>query len=120
MDFKLKDIKARFEEWLQADQGLSKKVAQDCYSRCKRVEENIDPNLMKNISSEEGFKKVMEDIQVFSVNSCNVKSKAYSMSATLRLAVRKLANYYYPKESKNYPTLRGNYKRGAYEKLNDK
>jgi hypothetical protein len=96
-----------FEHWLQEELGYTKKAAKDCVSRCKRIEIELVLMLPDAISSQENFDVLMKDIQIYAQEKTTTKQAAYTLTATLRAAARKYADYKYPQKSGKYKTAHG-------------
>jgi hypothetical protein len=72
-------------------QGLSKRVAGDYISRCKRVEAFLNLDLAKETKSAQRFRSLMLGIQEYSNRVFIDRSRAYSLCGDLRRAVRVFA-----------------------------
>lgn len=98
-----------FEHWLQEELGYSNKAAKDCISRCKRIEKELVVMLTEATSSQEKFDMLMKEIQIYAQEKTTTKQSAYTLTATLRAAARKYADYKYPQRSGKYKTAHGKY-----------
>jgi hypothetical protein len=94
--------RVEFINWLKDDMGLSDKYARDIYCRCKRVEKQIDKNLVNSTSNKKGFESLQGRIKEYSqLSTGNVKA-CYALTGDLRAAVRKYAQFKYPLAAKDY------------------
>lgn len=95
-----------FSLWLIA-KGVSPRVASNYVSRCRRVEDKLNISLSAETISEKRFVVLMTRIQQYSSDVASTKESAYALTATLRLAARKFAQYWAGKKAHNYPNSHG-------------
>lgn len=91
-----------FVNWLVVN-GISKRVAGNYASRCKRVEYNLGVDLCVEIVTEQRFIELMISIKRYSASVSKNKLSEYNLSGSLRLAVRKFAQYKIGNEALEYP-----------------
>ncbi|EJG0483225.1 hypothetical protein REH77_02215 [Vibrio alginolyticus] len=98
----------QFENWLISYSALSPKVAKDTKSRVNRIHKSICSELEQEIASKEGYLKLLAKIQVYSEQNTTTKAACYSLTGSLRSALKKFTIYKHPELSENLPTAHGN------------
>jgi hypothetical protein len=99
------DVPKEFKTWLIETNRLSPKAAGDIVSRLRRISNHIEVNIETAISSEESFIVLLKQIKSYSINHSTSKNSAYTLSATLKSALRKYAIFRHPKNAKKYLNL---------------
>lgn len=97
-----------FEHWLLSNHNISPKVAKDMKSRVNRIHKSICSELEQKIASQEGYLELLAKIQVYSEQNTKTKTACYSLTGSLRSALKKFTCYKYPKLSNSLPTAHGN------------
>lgn len=92
----------KFKTYLE-ESGLSKKSANDCISRCRRVEKILNINLVNETSSESSYISLMKKIRIYAENVADNVEKRYAITGTLRNSVRHFAGYRWTLRAKDYP-----------------
>jgi len=96
-----------FESYLIKTFNYSNKVAKDCASRCKRIENHVTSDLSNSVSNIDEFENLIIKIQLYATTVCKNKKTAYTLTGSLRAAARKYAFYLYPCEAIDYPSAHG-------------
>lgn len=98
----------QFECWMLEQEQLSPKVTKDIKSRVKRVKTNICPDLEQLVSSHDGYIQVFDEIKSYAQGNTKTVASCYSLTGTLRAAVKKYVRYKHPELSNDLPYARGN------------
>ncbi|KJG15289.1 hypothetical protein [Photobacterium angustum] len=92
-----------FKAWLMDEKGLSKKVASDIVSRCKRLDSDILESIDDSINSIDNYLLALSIIKKYAMqNSVSIKGQ-YALSSSLRSAMRKYCEFRKPSEINRYP-----------------
>ena len=92
-----------FKSWLVKEKGLSKKVASDIVSRCKRLDNDILDSIDNSVESIDNYMIALEIIKKYAAcNSFSIKGQ-YALSSSLRSAMRKYCEFRKPSEITRYP-----------------
>lgn len=108
---KLKDEDG-FRMWLLESRSISRRVSSNYISRCKRVQKELSIDLNNSVRGENKFIDIMIKIQEFAIKKADSKEAAYNLAGSLRLAVKRYAEYICAQKARNYPS---NYKLTKYD-----
>ena len=95
-----------FQDWLE-EHGLSKKVAGDYVSRCRRVEKVLELSLLNSVKSEDRFVALLLQLNQFALVNTTSKSGFYTLKKTLKKSVSMYAEFVVGTKAKCYPRLYG-------------
>jgi len=97
--------KDNFVSWLIQERSVSKRVAGDYFSRCKRVESELNLDLSIDLSTASTYVETMLLIGKYANSLPNSKIATYSIKSGLRGAVKKYAEFKFPTKSLMYPAF---------------
>ena len=97
--------KDKFVSWLMQERSISERVAGDYFSRCKRVESELNLDLSKDLSTASTYVETMLLIRKYAHSLPNSKVATYSLTGGLRGAVKKYAEFKFPTKSLMYPAF---------------
>ncbi|MCD9472917.1 hypothetical protein [Photobacterium phosphoreum] len=95
--------KEDFREWLIEQKGISRRVAGNIISRCKRLDEEVLGSIDLSVSSVDNYLSALSMIKSYSLANKSKDSAKYAMSASLRAAIRKYCEYRNPDDILRFP-----------------
>ncbi|MEZ8918554.1 hypothetical protein AB4622_07500 [Vibrio splendidus] len=98
------EIKEDFREWLIVKKGVSKRVAGDTISRCKRLDEEILDSIDLAVSSVDNYLLAMSKIKHYARENGTENGAKYAMTGCLRSAMRKYCEYRNPEDISYFPS----------------
>lgn len=97
------DLKEEFRLWLINECGLSKKSASDVVCRCNRLDRKVLESLDSAVLSVSNYTVAMKDIKNYAILNKKANQTKYTLTSTLRLAMRKYCEFRNPEEFHLYP-----------------
>ena len=98
--------KDNFLSWLMQERSISERAARDCFSRCKRVESELNLDLSIDISTVSTYAETMLSIREYAYNlPASNKVATQNLAGGLRGAVKKYAEFKFPTKSLMYPAF---------------
>jgi len=98
-----KENKEDFREWLIEDKGLSSRAAGNILSRCKRLDGIVLESLHSSISSPESYLIALKKIKEYAKIEKQSAKTQYTLTATLRAAMKKYCEFINPETFEKYP-----------------
>ena len=93
-----------FREWLVST-GLTKRVAGDYLSRCRRIQRVFNVDLYEAVSKETDYIDLLIRIWRYAESNTNSQKAKHALNRSLRAACKKYAEFKFPKKSKKYRPL---------------
>lgn len=98
-----KDHKEDFRKWLVEDKNLSKTVAGNIVSRCKRLNNIVLESIDFSVSTPEVYLESLQEIREYAKYEKENKKTRYALNATLSAAMKKYCEYRNPQTFTKYP-----------------
>lgn len=98
------EVKEDFREWLIVKKGVSKRVAGDTISRCKRLDEEVLDSIDLAVSSVDNYLLAMAEIKNYARANGAKNGAKYAMRGCLRSAMRKYCEYRNPEKISYFPS----------------
>lgn len=99
-------VEDTFRDWLKNDKKLSTKVACDVISRCKKVERDLEIDLIQHFSTDVSYLKLMRAIGNHCKQNCATAAETHSKTAALRYSVRRLLEFHSPEKVRTFKMFR--------------
>lgn len=95
--------KEEFRKWLIEDKKLSKRVAGDVLSRCKRLNNAVLDSIDLSVSTPEVYLQSLQEIREYTKREKQNQKTRYNLNATFSAAMKKYCEYINPQTFKSYP-----------------